>query len=148
MFKNYITVAFRNFWRNKIFSLINIIGLAIGISASLVIYLLVHYDFTFDKFEKDGDRIYRVVSDFKFGGESFNNSGVPSPMPEAVKKEVTGVDVVAPFRTWNDNVKISVQGENGKPVIFKKQNSIAFADENYFKLLQYVWIAGSPKTAL
>src|ERR1700761_5529450 len=99
MLKNYFLTALRNFWRNKTFSLINIIGLAIGISASLVIYLLVQYDFTFDKFEKDGDRIYRVVSDFTFSGESFNNSGVPSPMPAAVKNEVTGVDIVAPFRT-------------------------------------------------
>src|SRR3954447_6395212 len=115
MFKNYITVAFRNFWRNKIFSLINIIGLAIGISASLVIYLLVHYDFTFDKFEKDGDSIYRVVSDFTFSGESFKNSGVPSPMPTAVKNEVTGLEIVAPFRTWNDNVKVTVKRVNGKP---------------------------------
>src|SRR5881392_105834 len=119
MLRNYFKTAFRNFWRNKIFSVINVIGLAIGISASLVIYLLVHYDFTFDKFEKDGDRIYRVVSDFKFSGEDFNNSGVPSPMPAAIKSEVTGVDIVAPFRTWNDNVKMSVQRKNGKPVIFK-----------------------------
>jgi len=148
MIKNYFIVAFRNFWRNKIFSLINIIGLAIGISASLVIYLLVHYDFAFDKFEKDGDRIYRVVSDFTFSGESFKNSGVPSPMPAAIKNEVTGLDIVAPFRTWNDNVKVTVRSENGKPVVFKKQNSIAFADENYFKLLRYTWLAGSPKTAL
>jgi predicted permease len=148
MFKNYFKTAWRNLWRNKIFSSINIIGLAIGISASLVIYLLVHYDFTFDKFETGGDRIYRVVSDFTFSGESFNNSGVPSPMPAAIKNEVTGVDIVAPFRTWNDNVKITVQGENDKPVIFKKQNSIVYADENYFKLLQYTWIAGSSKTSL
>ena len=148
MFKNYFTVAFRNFWRNKIFSLINIIGLAIGISASLVIYLLVHYDFTFDKFEKNGDRIYRVVSDFTFGGESFKNSGVPSPMPGAVKNEVTGLEIVAPFRTWNDNVKVTVHRKNGKPVVLRKQNSIVFADENYFKLIEYSWIAGSLKTTL
>ncbi len=69
MVKNYFIVAFRNFRHNKIFSLINILGLAIGISASLVIYLLVNYHFTFDKFEKDNDRIYRVVSNFTFSGE-------------------------------------------------------------------------------
>src|SRR6186997_1298789 len=105
MFKNYFIVPFRNFWRNKNFSMINITGLAIGISASLVIFLLVEYDFSFDKFERDGDRIYRVVSDFTFGDESFKNSGVPSPMPAAVKSDITGLDVVAPFRTWNNNAK-------------------------------------------
>ena len=57
MLKNYITTAFRGFWRNKSFTAINMLGLAVGISASLVIYLMVHYEFSFDKFEKDGDRI-------------------------------------------------------------------------------------------
>jgi hypothetical protein len=66
MVKNYLKIAFRNFRHNKIFSFINIVGLAIGISASLVIYLIVSYDFSFEKFEKDRGRIYRVVSDMKF----------------------------------------------------------------------------------
>ncbi len=66
MFRNYLKIAFRSFWKRKVFTFINIIGLSIGISASLVIYLIVHYDFTFDKFQKDGNRIYRVVTDFKF----------------------------------------------------------------------------------
>ena len=66
MFKNYFKTAFRNLKKNKTFSIINVAGLSIGISAALVIYLIVSYDFSFDKFEKDSDRIYRVVSDFKF----------------------------------------------------------------------------------
>lgn len=74
MFKNYFTVALRNFQRNKIFSLINIAGLAIGISASLVIYLIVQHEFNFDKFHKDGDRIYRVVSKMEFPDMTIHNS--------------------------------------------------------------------------
>ena len=73
MLKNYFTVALRNFLRHKIFSFINIIGLAIGISASLVIFIIVQYDFSFDKFENGGDRIYRVVSDMKFPDNDFKN---------------------------------------------------------------------------
>ncbi|MDQ6763179.1 MAG: ABC transporter permease, partial [Bacteroidota bacterium] len=107
MLKNYFKTALRNFWHNKIFSLINVLGLAIGISASLVIYLLVNYHFTFDKFEKDNDRIYRVVSNFTFSGETYRNSGVTSPMAPAMKKEMTGLDAVIPFRTA-DEVKVSV----------------------------------------
>ncbi len=59
MFKNYFKTAFRNFWRNKSFSVINVLGLSIGISASLIIFLIVYYEFSYDKFEKDSDRIYR-----------------------------------------------------------------------------------------
>ncbi len=90
MFKNYFTIAIRTLWKNKIFSVINILGLAIGISASLVIYLLVNYHFTFDKFEKDNGRIYRVVSNFTFSGEAYYNSGVSDPLAAAVRKEITG----------------------------------------------------------
>jgi putative ABC transport system permease protein len=149
MFKNYFIVAVRNFWRNKVFSLINIIGLSIGISAALVIYLIVYYDFSFDKFHKDGDRIYRVVSNFIFSGDSFKNSGIPVPLAKAVKDEASGLDIVSFFSTQYSGGKVSVPDEkNGKPVMFKNQDHIIFADENYFKLIEYEWIAGSPKISL
>lgn len=149
MFKNYFIVAIRNFWRNRLFSAINILGLAIGVSASLVIFLLISYHFTFDQFEKDGDRIYRVVSDFNFSGEAYYNSGVADPMPAAVQKEVTGLEAVVPFRTWNGSVKIGIDKAKGKDqTIYKKENNIVFADSNYFKLIGYEWVAGSVKTAL
>ena len=65
MLKNYIKIAWRNIWKNKLFSAINVISLAIGLSASFVIGLMVYYDFSFDTFHEDGDRIYRVVTDFE-----------------------------------------------------------------------------------
>lgn len=148
MYKNYFKTAFRNFWRNKVFSIINVSGLAIGISASLVIYLLVNYHFTFDKFEKDGDQIYRVVSVFNFSGEVYRNSGVTSPMGPAAKKELTGLDAVVPFRT-SEEMKISVpKAGRREPVIFKHQKNIVFADENFMNLIGYRWIVGSHQTSL
>jgi predicted permease len=149
MFKNYITIAIRTLWKNKIFSVINVLGLAIGISASLVIYLLVNYHFSFDKFEKDNDRIYRVVSNFTFSGEAYHNSGVSDPLAAAVRKEITGLDAVVPFRKWNDDANISVpQAGKQDAKIFKHESNIVFADSNYFNLVNYDWVAGSPKTAL
>ena len=53
MLKNYFKTALRNFWRNKTFSTINVLGLSIGISAALVIFLIVYYEFSFDKFQPD-----------------------------------------------------------------------------------------------
>ena len=146
MIKNYFKTAFRNLRRNQIFSLINVLGLAIGISASLVIYLLVNYHFTFDKFEKNNDRIYRVVSNFVFSGEVYRNSGVTSPLGPTVKKELTGLDAVVPFRTADD-VKASIPSAKD-PVVFKHQKNIVFVNEDYMNLLGYKWLAGSPKTSL
>lgn len=149
MIKNYFKTAFRNLAKNKIFSLINVAGLSIGISSALVIYLIVSYDFSFDKFEKDRDRIYRVVSNFVFGGEIYRNSGVTYPMGYAIKKELTGIENVTHFYTVNDDTKISIP-EKGKanPAIYKKQKNIVFADDNYFGLVNYDWLAGSSKAAL
>jgi len=146
MFNNYFIIALRNFWRNKVFSLINIVGLAIGICASLVIYLVVSYDFSFDKFEKDRDRIYRIVSTMHFPDQEFKNSGVPMPIPPAVHTEVTGIEVTAPFHTGNGDLDVSIAGA-GKPVVYKKQKNVVYADNNYFKLFSYQWLAGSSGTS-
>ena len=147
MIRNYLKIAFRNFWRHKVFTFINVTGLSVGIAACLVIYLLVQHDFTFDKFEKDGNRIYRVVTNFNFEGTPGSNPGVSGPLPAAVKNQVTGVEVSAQvFRLLLPDVFIR-QGSN-TPKKFKQQTNIAFADSGYFQLLQYKWLAGSPKTAL
>jgi predicted permease len=147
MIKNYFTLALRVLHKNKLFSAINILGLSIGISASLVIYLLVNYHFTFDQFEKDNNRIYRVVSEFNFSGEKYHNSGITSPMGLAIKRELTGVEAVVPFRTVEDGMKITVPEQSAKnPAVFKNQNEIIFADENYFSLIGYEWLAGSVKS--
>ncbi|HEX3384939.1 MAG TPA: ABC transporter permease, partial [Mucilaginibacter sp.] len=146
MFRNYFKIAFRNFWRHKVFTFINIIGLTIGISASLVIYLIVHYDLTFDKFEKDSDSIYRVVSNFKFQGNVNHSYGVTAPMAAGIKNNVTGVEIIAPLYTLSPDVM--VLAKHNEPVKFKGQDHITLADQNYFKIIQYKWLAGSPTTAL
>ncbi|HJT74741.1 MAG TPA: ABC transporter permease, partial [Chitinophaga sp.] len=149
MFKSYVVITWRSLWKNKAFAAINISGLAIGISASLVIYLLVSYHFRFNKFEKDGDRIYRVVTDFVFSGVDYHNAGVASPLGRAVKSDLTGLDEVVAFRTWNDGVKVSVADKyKSGSYAFKKQRDIIFATTDYFNLFNYHWIAGSPATAL
>jgi len=87
MFKNYFKTAWRTLWKNKVFSVINVLGLAIGISASLVIYLIASYNLTFDKFEKDKDRIYRVVTALVISGEKYYTPGVTWPIMPAVKRD-------------------------------------------------------------
>src|SRR4029077_12677183 len=147
MFKNYLVVALRNFRRNKIFSLINIAGLAIGISASLVIYLIVHYEFSYEKFQKDRARIYRVVTNMHFPGQDFKNAGVPGPLPSAVRSEIPGIERSTVF--WQGGtMKVAVQQKNEKENVFKKQDHIIFADEQYFRFFNYQWLAGSPDNAL
>lgn len=145
MLKNYFKIAWRNIWKNRVFSLINVAGLSIGISAALVVYALVSYELSFDTFHKEGNRIFRIVTNSTFAGKVFPNSGVPAPMAEAVGREVKGIEEVAEFHLYGG--KVSVPGEV-QPVIFKEQSDIILADKNYFELFTYRWLAGSPETSL
>jgi putative ABC transport system permease protein len=154
MLKNYFRVALRSFWRNKTFSLINILGLSIGISASLVIFLLVWHDLNFDKFEPNRDRIYRVVCNNFENGETGYQSVVPVPMAEVIQKEIAGIELVAPLHTMDplpneDPLKISIPyPDPAKPKILKDQNDFAASDARLLQLLGYTWLLGSPANAL
>ena len=146
MIKNYFKIALRNFSKHKLFTLINIIGLSIGISSALVIYLIVHFDFTFNQSFTDGDRIYRIVSNYTFSGEEAHNRGVTGALPGAMKS-VSGVAISAPFFTLNQP-NVLIPAKSGVPVKFKIQDNVVIADSHYFNLFNYNWKAGSAKTAL
>ena len=150
MFKNYFKTAWRNLMKNKTFSFINIAGLSIGISAALVIFLIVQYDYSFDKFEKDNDRIYQVVEKYtlKESGKNYGSNATPDPLGNAISREVTGTDAVVSM-TRSSISKVTVPGENAdKKTVFKTEENILFTNANYFKLVEYNWLAGNPATAL
>ena len=151
MIKNYFKTAWRKIIRNKAFSIINVFGLSIGISAALVIFLIVHYEFSFDKFEKNQNQIYRVVIDAKFNGNEGHSTGVQAPLSNAVQNEVTGVELTVPLMQFQGDAtaKVSIANKNeAAPLVFKKQDKIIFTNPQYFQLLNYKWIAGFQKTAL
>ena len=149
MLRTYVVVAYRNFFRNKVFSLINVLGLSIGIASALVIFLIVHYDFSFDKFEKDSNRIYRVVTVMTFSGTPMHFSGVASPLASAVSKEVSGVEETIGFHRYQGEPKINIHRIDGeKPFQINHQKDIIFADQAYFNMIPYQWLAGSPNISL
>lgn len=146
MFRNYFKTAFRGFRKNKIITGINILGLSIGISAALIIYLIIQYDYSFDKYEPDGPRIYRIVSE----GPNWHNSGVPAPLHEAVQREISGIEKMTGLFQFNDvNIKVSIPVDNDKtPRVFKKQTKIVFTDGSYFSLFPHQWLAGNAAISL
>jgi ABC-type antimicrobial peptide transport system permease subunit len=148
MFKNYWKTAWRNLLRNKFFSIVNITGLTIGISAALVIGMVVYYDFSFDRFEQHHEQVYRVVSDMKFPDADFKNSGVPPPLVPAAKSSLTGVDLFVPFTMLSEpTVVLPMEGKE-KPTVFRKRKSVLYADDGYFRLVPHQWIAGDVNQSL
>ena len=145
MIKNYFKTALRTFSKNKVTTAINVLGLSIGISAALIIFMVIQYDFSFDKYEPGRENIYRIVTD----GDGWKNSGVPVPLHQNMQS-VSGVQHIAEILQYNDNnIKVSIPQGNSMPAeVFKKQEGIVFADDKYFAIFPHQWIAGSENTAL
>lgn len=144
MFKNYIKIAFRNLWKHKVFSMINIISLSIGLSAAFVIGMMVYYDFTFDTFHKDGDRIYRIVTDIEMPEGLYKYDGVTAPMRLSAQEDMTGIEQSAYFYTW----WISESKAEISEEVSKNPDHIILTDQGYFDMFSYEWIAGSQKDVL
>jgi putative ABC transport system permease protein len=143
MLPNYLKIAFRNLIRNKIYSFINVLGLALGICVCLVIYLIASYEFSFDDFHPDHDRIFCVDAGMRGG----HWNCVPGPMPAAMRREITGLQTVAAFQTYVASVTIP-DGQNGKPKSFDDDGSLAIAEPQYFDIFRYRWLSGNAATSL
>lgn len=147
MFRNYLKNAWRHIMRHKTYSAINVMGLALGICGCLVIYLIAGFEFSFDTFHPDKERIYCVdvsISGTPDPGRAHWNA-VPPPMPDAIRNDISGFETVAAYHLYRSKVKIKA----GDKVIktFDQMEGV-IAQPGYFDILQYIWLSGSKKTAL
>ncbi|MDF2189006.1 ABC transporter permease [Paraflavitalea sp. CAU 1676] len=143
MLKNYWIVAWRSLVRNKIYSLINVLGLALGICACLVIYLITRYEFSFDTFHPDRDRIFCV--DAVMHGNHMNS--VPGPMPAAMRQEMTGFQSVAAIQPYSASATIPSDRQE-EPQRFDDDGSLAIAEPQYFDIFPHRWLSGNANSAL
>jgi putative ABC transport system permease protein len=123
--------AWRTLTKNKSFTAINITGLATGICACMVIYILTSYEFGFDNFHPHGERIYRVGARIAEHDSYQYGEDVAPPTAEALRREIPGIEAAARYYTW------SIDDTNA-----------ILTDNNYFGIFPYQWLAGSPITAL
>ena len=114
MWKNYTVIAWRNMTRHKLYTAINVIGLAVGICSCLAIATIVHYHLNFDTFHADRDRIYRLVNSHKqVGMDDAHWGNLNEPAPVQIRKEITGLETVARFHNYN--AAVTVPGLDGEP---------------------------------
>lgn len=137
MIKNYFKIAWRNIWRNKLSSTINIVSLAIGLSASFVIGMMIYHDFSFDNFHPNKDRIYRLMTEFESDDQAFGFSGVNVPLKQQIKEGMPGIEKSTSLFTFTPiNVVVN-------DVRYKDPEGVVFTDEEYFEIFQYQWVAGT-----
>lgn len=140
MFKNYFLTAWRNLLRNRSYSAINILGLAIGMAVALLIGLWVWYQYSYDRYLPDYDRVAQVRIRFVRNGETGQIQGTPIPASEALRKEVPGIKYVA-HTDWMGTHGLVV-GEH------KIYLDGVQAEEDFFHIFPFQVVKGDPNKAL
>src|SRR5580704_3618747 len=140
MLKNYFKIAFRNLWRKRAYSFINITGLAVGMASCFLIFLYVHFELSYDQFHHKADRIYRVVGDWRSSGETLHWYVTPGPLARSIKSEFPEVQEVTRFI----NGTVLVRKGNFK---FQETHTI-YADSSIFSVFDFLLKYGDPLTAL
>lgn len=139
MIANSLKTAYRFLRKHKLITFLNITSLAIGITATLVIFLMIQYDYSFDKHVPYQKQVYRVVSN----GE-FKNAGVYVPLVRTMQSELPNLEAVAPiYRSHVQKLKISLATD--KFQVFPKEQQIIFTNSQYFDIFPYKWLAGNAK---
>lgn len=140
MIKNYIKIALRNLWRHKSFSLINIVGLAVGMAVAILLLLWIQNEVSYDEFHEKKDRIYRVWNRVPDHGEVAVWDEVSAPIAQAIEKDVPEVE-----RT------VRVKGSGDLLLSFgdkKILKTVNIADTGFFQMFSFPMLKGDPKTAL
>jgi len=141
MFKNYFKVALRNLWKYKGFSAINIIGLATGLAVCLLIVLYVKDELSYDRYNKNAERIYRLDADIYFNNTQAIFAVAPDPLALTLKRE---------YPVVQEMTRVNYQ----KDILVKKDNqnvpdhNCAYVDSTFFKVFTIPMIAGDAVTAL
>jgi putative ABC transport system permease protein len=141
MIKNYIKIAIRSLSKNKGFTAINVLGLALGLASCLLIMFYVFDELSYDKYNTKADRIYRVNEDIRFGGNSNSYAVAPAPLASALKNDFPEVEQVVRFRT-RGNFQVKKGNQN------IQEDRVVYADPAIFKVFTLPMIGGDPATAL
>ncbi|HEY4967967.1 MAG TPA: ABC transporter permease, partial [Puia sp.] len=153
MLKNYFKIAIRNIEKNKIFAFINVLGLAIGISACVIIYTVTSFEMSFDQFHPDKKRIYRIVTELQnAAGQKNPISTIPDPAAKSIRASVSGLESVAMFHSISMKVSIPAGDRIVKRFFptdaHEEPIKIILTEPQYFDVFQYEWLQGNKATAL
>src|ERR1043166_3660651 len=141
MVLSYFTVAFRNLLRHKLFSAINIGGLAVGLAAFWMIALYIGNELSYDRYHTNANRIFRIAQHAQWDGGEFHGPITPAPYASAMQ---------ADFPEVEETVRIDTEGggtfrANGKEF---RVGDVLFADKGFFRIFSFNFIDGDVNTAL
>jgi putative ABC transport system permease protein len=145
MFKLNFKIALRNLWKHKIYTFINIGGLAIGMASCILIFIFIRYQLSFDKQFVNKDRIYRAVSNWQYSNVTDNSQGVPIPLADAMRNDFPQLEKVAAIQ--GEGGVVLARGDHGV-TRFKEDIRVYYASPDFFDIFDFTWLSGDPKSAL
>ncbi len=146
MLRNYIITAYRNLSRNKVYALLNVLGLALGIGCSIVIFKVVRYELSYDKHQENYERVYRIVSEDIFPDRVDYGQGVPHPLAAALKEDFP--EVLQSVNTHMDFGQVNTLNNGQIDKKFLLEGKILFTEPQFFEIFPTTWFAGDASTAL
>lgn len=141
MFRTYLRIASRNFSKDKFFSIINISGLAIGISVVLIISLYIIHETSFDRFHSKADRVYRMITHLEMAGNMSDYNSTFPVLAKTMEAEISEIEVA-----------VRLSSQDGQ--VFKaddkvfSEDEVLFADPEFFKVFDFTLLSGSATDAL
>lgn len=147
MLKNYFVTAYRNLLRKRTSTFFNVAGLTLGITGSIVLFLLLYRTLTFDLFHSNYDRIYRVVSQSDNNGEKFYTPGIPNILSPAFKTDFPEAEEVA-FTSYTQSGLILIPQRSGEPKKYYEEDGIAFTEQSFFRIFDWKVLHGDLTTAV
>ncbi|MBG9374627.1 ABC transporter permease [Panacibacter sp. DH6] len=145
MFKNYFKVAVRSLLRKKIYTVINIAGLAVGIAVCMMIFLVIQFQTSFEDFHTNKDRVYRLLTE-SYAADAGNTTyakNVPFPLPGYLRAALPQLQEVVPvYASSNDEIQVAEAGA-ASPKNFKEQRGVFYTSPSFFKLFSFPLLAGS-----
>ncbi len=141
MWRNFFTVALRNISKNKVFTLINVSGLAIGLASSILIMLFINKELSYDRYHKESHRIYRLYIDGVMSEQSFRGAVTSMIMAPTFAEEIPEIEKFVRFDVYNQRL-IWYDGEK------HMEDHFMFADSSLFDIFSIRFIRGEPSTAL
>ncbi len=141
MYKSYFKVGWRALLKDKGYSFINIGGLALGLTACLLMGLYVHYELSYDRFHEKADRIYRVNMEIKFGDNHLDMAVTSPLLGETAKTDLVEVEQVTRLR-WYEGFLVRKGNEN------IREGNVGQADSTFFEVFRLPMLHGNPRKAL
>ncbi|RRA99981.1 ABC transporter permease [Larkinella rosea] len=147
MLRNYLKISLRNIWRNRLSSAISTFGLAVGLASGLLIFLLVNWLFSFDRYHDKADRTYWIVTDVHHD-HVVPSDATPRPLGEVLRRNYPFVESAVRMELAFGKIIGTPDGKGGLAKKFEESRNVCFTEPQFFEVFDVEWAKGNQKTAL